>query len=167
MARHREPLIMIDRTAKTLSIDRNEYSVPVNDVDRRGFTHLPLLLVKKWTAVAGETISQPATIPVFYILPGFEIHEVRAIILEAFDASVTLEISDDTVTWMAAGDLDEQSATGDVESSEHTVAVNGQYYSAADTIDLVVAGADITEGSIGIQVKYTDWGRFEAHDLEA
>ena len=165
MARQREPLIMIDRTAKTLSIDRFSYSVPVSDTDRQGFTHVSLLVVKKWTVPSGTTITQPADIELFRAAPGYEVHWVRAVILAAFDASVILGITDDTNTWIATGDLGEQT-DGSVESSEHTNATGGAYFTAEDTIDLNVTGANITQGSIGIQVKYTDWGRFEAHDLE-
>jgi len=154
---------MIDRTAKTVALGN---AGPVSDEDRRGFTHLRQLLVKKWTCPAGTTITQPATIPVFYALPGYFVHEVKAVIIEAFDTSVTLGLTDDGGNWIAVGDLDEQSATADCESSEEANQVHGKYFLSADTIDLVVAGANITQGTIGIEVYFTDYGRFEPFDLE-
>jgi hypothetical protein len=83
---------------------------------------------------------------------------VSIYIAEAFAGgtpSFTIGDGDDTDGWAVSTDITE-TTVGTYTSAGAAYAVTGRYYSAADTIDVVVS-ASLTDGTAYLVVHYYDW----------
>lgn len=89
--------------------------------------------------------------------------KVRSIILTAFTASVTLDIGDDTDNdgWLATAKIGPTSAVTSGIYKDSTLPTaeayaGGKLYSAADTIDVWVAGATPVAGVMHVLMTYIE-----------
>lgn len=162
MAHGREPTIQIEPIGP---------SVPLNTAGKfteallAGKTHLLECRILRFAVAAAGNVQ--GTYELWTIPPGVEIVAVDAIILTAFDASVTLQVQDGSANWVVAGEMNEQ-LIGALQRSVISAAgtgTNGVYYTATDTVDLVIGGADATVGAIGVKIFFNDWTKFTAADL--
>lgn len=162
MAQSREPVVQTEPIGPSIPL---QTSGKYSEAQMAGKSHITELRILRFEVPAAGSAQD--TYELWTIPPGVEIIAVDAIILEAFDTSVTLQVQDGSANWIVAGELNEQVA-GSVQRGVISAAgtgTNGVYYTTTDTIDLVIAGADATVGELGLKIWFNDWNKFTAADI--
>ena len=92
---------------------------------------------------------------------------IHAVILAAFDATVTLQIQDSAPEiYIPAGELVSTTLGATINSAISVAGAltNGKRYAAAATLDAVIGVATATMGRLGIVMYYIDWNKFVPTD---
>lgn len=104
-----------------------------------------------------------ATYQILSVPIGFMVHDVHSRVITAFTASVTLNMGDGVTTdgYLTSTIIAPQSGVttgvykGMVDEGSTTYA-GGHFYDVADTIDIVVGGADVAAGLAEIVILYSE-----------
>jgi len=106
-------------------------------------------------------ITTANTYPLFTVPAGLIVHNVQSIVTSVFTESVTLTIgdSDSAAGYLAAADIGSTDVvtTGILKNSSAAgeAYATGKQYTAAQTIDVVVAGATAAIGVIHVYLVYS------------
>jgi len=159
---YREPVVQTEPIGSSVPLQTDG---PLTEAQLAGKTHIVETRILRFAADADGNAA--GTYELWTIPPGVQILSVDAVILAAFTATATLQIQDGSANWIVAGELAEQTP-GSVQRSVISASgtgTNGVYYTATDTLDLVIGVATCIIGEIGIVVKFIDWTKFIAADI--
>jgi len=162
MAQGREPVVQIEPLSGSVPL---QTTGKYTEAQLAGKTHIVERRILRF--IADTAGNAAGTYELWTIPPGVQILSVDAIILVAFTATATLQVQDGSANWIVAGELDEQ-LIGSVQRSVISAAgtgTNGVYYTATDTLDLVIGTATCIIGEIGLDIKFIDWTKFIAADI--
>ena len=119
-------------------------------------------IMKKCNRLDAGDWSGYATDDIFNVPADCFVTEVKCYIFEAFTASVTITLGDGTDPngFLASATIDPDAVGWSSSLNDPTPYSGGKYYATADTIDIVIAGATPTAGTIDVYVEYIrDWSK--------
>lgn len=159
---NREPLLKKSAGAPTVPLNA---SAPTNLLTY-DCSHFRFVYLKRFLVPAAGTAQ--ATIDIFTAVKDMLVLEVNALVKTAFTTSVTLTIGDgdSAAGFLASADITPQTINTISRSRAAGEAYAlGRYYTAGDTIDLVLGGADAAVGELVVEVLYHEIDRYSQQSL--
>ena len=166
MAQTREPLIKLSPAGPSVPLNTTG---PLTRAQLRERDACHFRFVKCFNLAVPAAGTARATYDILTVAKGTLVLEVNAVVVTAFTTSVTLTIGDgdSAAGFLASADIAPQNI-GTISRSEQggEAYALGRYYTAGDTIDIVVGGADAVVGKLWVEIVYAELERFADTDFD-